>query len=221
MIAIAVVASLVVYAWVSGYMGFQTNKTGKSIQIQSFAVATDGLHVYVQNVGQGVVTLSSAYVNDTLQTFTPASPVLPEGNTADIIVAGTYNANDKVNIRITTSDGTFMTASGTVKSGGASNPTNGGNNAAPVIDSITPTSTSPSVATGGSLGFTVTAHDPDTGDTLSYKWFLDSTQQGSTTNAYTYSSASGTSHTVRVDITDGKVTTPTSQSWTVTVPCSR
>ncbi len=36
MIAIAVVASLVVYAWVTGYMGGTTSKAGKAIQIQSY-----------------------------------------------------------------------------------------------------------------------------------------------------------------------------------------
>ncbi len=41
MIAIAVVASLVVYAWVSGYMGFTTDKAGKAIAIPSFAVNSD------------------------------------------------------------------------------------------------------------------------------------------------------------------------------------
>ena len=35
MIAIAVVASLVVYAWVMGYIGYQTSKTGDSVVIQS------------------------------------------------------------------------------------------------------------------------------------------------------------------------------------------
>ena len=54
MIAIAVVASLVTYAWVMGYMSFQTNKTGLAIQIQS--VSQTGT-VYVQNVGDGVVKL--------------------------------------------------------------------------------------------------------------------------------------------------------------------
>ena len=39
MIAIAVVASLVVYAWVTGYMGNTTSKAGKAIQIQSFAIS--------------------------------------------------------------------------------------------------------------------------------------------------------------------------------------
>ena len=55
MIAIAVVASLVTYAWVMGYMNFQTEKTGKAIQIQSVVkfnnIATDKLTIYVQNVG--------------------------------------------------------------------------------------------------------------------------------------------------------------------------
>ena len=37
MIAIAVVASLVVYAWVMGYIGGTTTKAGYAINIQSFA----------------------------------------------------------------------------------------------------------------------------------------------------------------------------------------
>jgi flagellin-like protein len=123
MIAIAVVASLVVYAWVTGYMGGTTSKAGKAIQIQSFAVDnTNKLHVYVQNVGQGAVTIGTAYINGTLQDVTPSSYVLAEGNTVDLTVAGTYYANDKVNIKVATTDGTFMTATGTVKSGGSSGP---------------------------------------------------------------------------------------------------
>ena len=39
MIAIAVVASLVVYAWVMGYIGYQTGKTGDSVVIQSVSWA--------------------------------------------------------------------------------------------------------------------------------------------------------------------------------------
>ena len=35
MIAVAVAASLVTYAWVMGYLGFTTAKVGKAIQIQS------------------------------------------------------------------------------------------------------------------------------------------------------------------------------------------
>ena len=37
MIAIAVVASLVVYAWVMGYIGGTTSKVGNAIAVPSFA----------------------------------------------------------------------------------------------------------------------------------------------------------------------------------------
>ena len=69
MIAIAVVASLVVYAWVSGYIGGTTSKAGNAIQIQSFASQGGKLVVYVQNVGQGAVQFNpgqSVYVNGDL-----------------------------------------------------------------------------------------------------------------------------------------------------------
>ena len=35
LIAIAVVAALVTYAWVMGYIGFQTSNSGNAVQIQS------------------------------------------------------------------------------------------------------------------------------------------------------------------------------------------
>ena len=56
MIAVAVAASLVTYAWVMGYLNFTTSKVGKSILIQSIASVnvtnTPGqidLVVYVQD----------------------------------------------------------------------------------------------------------------------------------------------------------------------------
>src|SRR5208283_1865404 len=61
MIAIAVVASLVVYAWVMGYIGYQTGKTGDAVQIQSVSFSTDtgtGAYptgVYLQNVGSTTI----------------------------------------------------------------------------------------------------------------------------------------------------------------------
>src|SRR5665647_1584050 len=67
MIAIAVVASLVTYAWVMGYMNFTTEKTGKAILVQSVTydgnVGTtddkDTFTVYLQNVGDSDVQLIS------------------------------------------------------------------------------------------------------------------------------------------------------------------
>ncbi len=81
MIAIAVVASLVVYAWVTGYMGNTTSKAGKAIQIQSYAISGGNLVVYVQNVGQGDVALNkdqSVYVDSKLVPITlPATATIP------------------------------------------------------------------------------------------------------------------------------------------------
>jgi len=128
MIAIAVVASLVVYAWVTGYMGNTTSKAGKAIQIQSFATSGSNLVVYVQNVGQGDVELNrdqSVYVNSNLVPITnPATTTIPitAGQTVELTLplpVG-YAQGDRLNIKVTTTDGTFMTTSGT---GGSSNPT--------------------------------------------------------------------------------------------------
>lgn len=57
MIAIAVVASLVAYMWMMGYIGGKTAQTGKAVLIQSMVNDTTSGHlvVYVQNVGQGNV----------------------------------------------------------------------------------------------------------------------------------------------------------------------
>ncbi len=118
MIAIAVVASLVAYAWVMGYMGGTTTKAGEAIQLPSYAMdSSSNLVVYVQNVGQGSVQLSTIYVNGVLKTFTPdpnyPNNVLGEGKTAELTVAGPFDPNTRLNIKVTTTDGTFMETTGT------------------------------------------------------------------------------------------------------------
>ena len=125
MIAIAVVASLVVYAWVTGYIGNTTGNAGKAIQIQSFASQGGNLVIYVQNVGQGDVELDkdqSVYVNSNLVSFTAETQriPLPVGQTVALLTNAPYTAGTKVNIKVTTTDGTFMTATGT---GNSANPT--------------------------------------------------------------------------------------------------
>ncbi len=107
MIAIAVVASLVVYAWVMGYMGFTTNKTGLAIQIQS---ATVGGAIYVQNVGNGPVSFSSlVYVDGTGYTIANPPTNVLAGNTVQLNVpAGTFAVGThSYVIKVTTTDGTF------------------------------------------------------------------------------------------------------------------
>jgi flagellin-like protein len=119
MIAVAVVAALVVYAWVMGFIGFTTGKTGNAIQIQSMAVTPGGLstlNVYVQNVGTGPVTLTAGqclYVNgvlDTGCTVTPAGGVLAPNQTATVTssgAAGTFTSGETVTVKVTCSTGTY------------------------------------------------------------------------------------------------------------------
>jgi archaeal type IV pilus assembly protein PilA len=114
MIAIAVVASLVTYAWVMGYMNFTTEKTGKAIQIQSISYPTTGgsvFTVYVQNVGDSDLTLSSVFINGAAATgsWTPSSALL-KGNTASMLATATGSlgtGGQSITIKVTSTDGTF------------------------------------------------------------------------------------------------------------------
>jgi flagellin-like protein len=110
MIAIAVVASLVTYAWVMGYMSFTTEKTGKAIQIQS--VTAD--KIYVQNVGDSPVSFgaeNAVFVDGAAVGYTlPSTTSLIKGetatitlDTADVLTASTT----AYTIKVTTLDGTF------------------------------------------------------------------------------------------------------------------
>lgn len=108
MIAVAVVASLVAYAWVMGYMNFQTTKTGQAIQIQS--VAADG-KVYVQNVGSGTVYLSDPclFVNGVAAsnaTQVSGSLSLVEGETKQLTADVSFSSGTYT-IKVTVEGGTF------------------------------------------------------------------------------------------------------------------
>jgi flagellin-like protein len=119
MIAIAVAASLIAYAWVMGYLGGTTNKVGKAIQIQSMYYSGTTLYVYVQNVGTAPVTLSSVYRNgvlDTTATFTNNSPTLAINQTSMVttLVPAGFNPTNAVDVKVVCSDGTFMEATQTI-----------------------------------------------------------------------------------------------------------
>jgi uncharacterized repeat protein (TIGR02543 family) len=114
MIAIAVAASLVAYAWIMGYMGGTTTKVGKAVLIQSLAKDDSGnLLVYVQNVGQGSVEFdagSCVYINDVRGavldiTINP----LDEGQTTTIRVdlSGITITDEFIKVKAVTRDGTF------------------------------------------------------------------------------------------------------------------
>jgi archaeal type IV pilus assembly protein PilA len=108
MIAIAVVASLVTYAWVMGYMTFQTEKTGKAIQIQSVDFGTGT--VYVQNVGDSQVSFTAicVFVNGAdVSNNAPTAPLAAGDTVALSTDANTFVAGHTYTIKVTTEDGTF------------------------------------------------------------------------------------------------------------------
>ena len=112
MIAIAVIAALVVYAWVTGYMGNTTNKAGNAILIQSLTTDQDSkLVAYVQNVGQGDVVLDSGYVNGDLAAQSLSISLAKE---ATVAVTTTYlvTSDDSLTIKIVATDGTFTQFTG-------------------------------------------------------------------------------------------------------------
>jgi flagellin-like protein len=112
LIAIAVVASLVAYAWVMGYIGFQTNKTGQSIQIQSIAYSGSGstFTIYVQNNGDSPLILDSAYINGGLAGTFGTTPLQPGSTTSLSITASNpalTSGLQNIDFKATANSGTF------------------------------------------------------------------------------------------------------------------
>jgi flagellin-like protein len=116
MIAIAVAASLIAYAWVMGYLGGTTTKVGKAILIQSMYNDGSNLNIYVQNVGANPVTLSTVYVNGLLQsaTFTPTDLLVNQTSTVVTALPSGFNPTNPVDVKVVCSDGTFIEATQTV-----------------------------------------------------------------------------------------------------------
>ncbi len=95
MVSIAVVAALITYTWVTGFVGTTTTKAGNALQIQSVkfnssvpgVTGTNGtLTIYVQNVGQGPLKIVGIYVNNTLasdSTHFTTSDLNGDGSTDD------------------------------------------------------------------------------------------------------------------------------------------
>ena len=137
LIAIAVVAALVVYAWVMGYVGFQTTTDANSAVIQSVQWATNGAApnpdsltaVYLQNVGSGGIsfiptqclylngapmTITSLSINGVAATVSGTAVSLPAQGTATIVLtAGTPNAfvsGAQVTIKIASTGSTYSQA---------------------------------------------------------------------------------------------------------------
>jgi flagellin-like protein len=160
MIAIAVVASLVAYAWVMGFIGGKTTQAGQAIQIQSYGADGDGnLVIYVQNIGQGQVQFSesgSVYVNDMMKPLTNDPGKVDPGQTAQLNLDYQWTPGTQTKIKVVSNDGTFSQVTGSGTSAGTNpNPSQGQN---PTLDHFSVTASTPQTA-GEQFQLTVTAID--------------------------------------------------------------
>jgi hypothetical protein len=222
-------------------MGTTTTKAGEAIQLPSFALDTSSfnLHVYVQNVGQGDVKLSNIYINDYLiPSFTPDSShldyMLKVDDTADLtvgkndlITAGVFDTtgqilqnNGNLKIKVATTDGTFMTATGKVTSS-----TGGGSNTN-ALTAPTVTAGSASIIQGSTSSLTSSAVTTGTAP-YTYQWLQEvpsgstfTTITGATTSSYSFVTTGTTTTGVwsfELRVTDSASSTVTSAPATVTV----
>lgn len=117
MIAVAVAAALVTYAWVMTYLSSTTGRAGHAVQIQSVDwIDGDSVTIYAQNVGDGTITITSAYVEGAIEVLTH-QPV-EEGTTFAVELNNTswsFENGDDVHLKIVCDDGTFTEGTYTVE----------------------------------------------------------------------------------------------------------
>jgi hypothetical protein len=116
MIVIAVAASLVAYLWVNNYIGFTTSKAGEAIQIQSMArdPLSGNLVIYLQNVGQGTVSLnpiSGVYINGRPEPSDITPTTLSVGQTSTITTTYQITTDAPITVKIVTNEGVFTQSS--------------------------------------------------------------------------------------------------------------
>jgi flagellin-like protein len=105
MIAVAVAAALITYAWVMTYLSSTTSRAGHAIQIQS--VDFTGNAVYVQNVGDGTVIVSEIYQDGALL-GTALELTIFEGETQPVSIAGTtWAPGTEYHFKVVCDDGSF------------------------------------------------------------------------------------------------------------------
>jgi flagellin-like protein len=112
MIAIAVIAAILAYMWVTGYIKFTSTKTGKAIQIQSASYTGTHLLVYVQNVGQGTVRFVAGqclYLDGVLrEKATMTRDSLQESETVAMTDNISLYLGQTINIKVVTDEGTSV-----------------------------------------------------------------------------------------------------------------
>ena len=113
MVAIVVAASLITYSWVGSYIVSTTGRAGHAIQIQSVDWTKNKKNltevtVYIQNVGEGTVTFTDAYV-DGEKIKEKGFGTISEGETATVILKchKAYSNGQKIHIKIVSEIGIF------------------------------------------------------------------------------------------------------------------
>ncbi|MFA5365060.1 MAG: PKD domain-containing protein [Candidatus Bathyarchaeia archaeon] len=198
MIAIAVAAALVAYAWVSGYMDVTTTKTGKAIQIQS--VSNNPPAVYVQNVGDSEVTLKSCYINGNLDPLASNSingEKLAKSQTQEILQFTNLNAFSalQIKIKIVTTDGVAAEIIKTFTGPTINNPEN------PTTENIPPFAVLHWSASGLTVNLDASGSSDSDGTIDSYVWTSNGAQIG-TTATFSHTFATEGTYTIRLTITD-------------------
>ena len=107
MIAVAVAAALITYAWVMTYLSSTTGRAGHAIQIQSVAFTGTEATVYAQNVGDGTVVITDAYMDQVKVVPTSGLGALAEGVTQPIVIGGTFAQGSEYHFKIVCEDGSF------------------------------------------------------------------------------------------------------------------
>lgn len=89
-------------------------RAGHAIQIQGVTFEESRTGIYVQNVGKGTVVIESVHINDekinvySINYEEPSPITIKAGQTVEIIINNAYK--EKVKIKITCRDGTFIEA---------------------------------------------------------------------------------------------------------------
>lgn len=115
MVAIAVVAALITYSWVTGFVTTTTTKAGHAIQIQGVDTSpSNNDTVYVQNVGEGTVYVSGVLVDGEMITNAKADGTTLNGSNnaelsegAVLTIALNRDVSTGQKIRVICKDGTF------------------------------------------------------------------------------------------------------------------
>ncbi|MDI9608986.1 MAG: hypothetical protein QFX34_01745 [Candidatus Verstraetearchaeota archaeon] len=91
LIVIAVAAAVVTYSFVMGFIGTGTGQSGTTgqINIESYSIQNNQTVFYVRNVGNKLVTVTSAYVDGVSYTINPANQNLNIGAVQQFTIAYT------------------------------------------------------------------------------------------------------------------------------------